>query len=496
MNRKTGDQSVSEKLERAREYEKNRQNEISSEEKPVFHITPPIGWMNDPNGFSFYDGKIHLFYQYHPYTREWGPMHWGHSVSEDMISWENLPVALAPDEKYDALGCFSGSALEANGKHVLLYTGVSRQVLEDGREEERQNQCIAYGDGISYEKSSKNPVVTGELMPENCSRIDFRDPKVWKKGDTYYLIVGNKNAEQKGQVVLFSSKNLEDWKFETVLAENSDGKVGTMWECPDFFALDEKYFLICSPQNMKAQKYEFHNGNNSVYFVGDYDENTHTFQKEMPKTLDYGLDFYAPQTTELPDGRRILIAWMKSWDACVIPEEQKWQGMMTLPRELHYVNGKLYQKPVEELKNYRKNSCRLENQEVSGTMQFDEVKGRILDLTVEICEGVFDEFCIELAHNQEYTTSYTYYRKKQIMEVNRTYCGVTRDIVCQRAWKLPEQKEPLKLRFIMDRQSIELFINDGEQVSTTAICTPMEAEEIVFCCDGTVKINVEKHELI
>ena len=269
-----------------------------------------------------------------------------------------------------------------------------------------------------------------------------------------------------------------------------------MWECPDFFALDEKYFLICSPQNMKAQKYEFHNGNNSVYFVGDYNENTHTFQKEMPKTLDYGLDFYAPQTTELPDGRRILIAWMKSWDACVIPEEQKWQGMMTLPRELHYVNGKLYQKPVEELKNYRKNSCRLENQEVSGTVQFDEVKGRILDLTVEICEGVFDEFCIELAHNQEYTTSYTYYRKKQIMEVNRTYCGVTRDIVCQRAWKLPEQKEPLKLRFIMDRQSIELFINDGEQVSTTAICTPMEAEEIVFCCDGTVKINVEKHELI
>ena len=98
MNRKTGEQSVSEKLEKAREYEKNKQKEISFEEKPVFHITPPIGWMNDPNGFSFYDGKIHLFYQYHPYTREWGPMHWGHSVSEDMISWETLPVALAPDE--------------------------------------------------------------------------------------------------------------------------------------------------------------------------------------------------------------------------------------------------------------------------------------------------------------------------------------------------------------------------------------------------------------
>lgn len=98
-----------------------------------------------------------------------------------------------------------------------------------------------------------------------------------------------------------------------------------MWECPDFFELDGTHFLICSPQNMKAQKYEFHNGNNSVYFAGKYNETEHTFQKEAPKSLDYGLDFYAPQTTKLPDGRRILIAWMKSWDACVIPDGQKWQ---------------------------------------------------------------------------------------------------------------------------------------------------------------------------
>lgn len=487
---------MSEKLEKAHRYEEKAQEQIAPEEKPAFHVAPPTGWMNDPNGFSFYQGKVHLFYQYHPYTREWGPMHWGHCVSDDMILWKNLPAALAPDQKYDEWGCFSGSAIEKDGKQVLIYTGVSRQKMEDGREEERQNQCIAYGDGKVYEKFSKNPVITGEMLPENCNRIDFRDPKVWKKDDTYYLIVGNKTVAQKGQVVLFSSKDLEEWKFETVLAENSDGSIGTMWECPDFFALDGKSFLMCSPQNMKAQRYEFHNGNNAVFFVGDYDEKTHIFQKETPKSLDYGLDFYAPQTTELPDGRRVLIAWMKSWDACVIPEEQKWQGMMTLPRELRYINGKLYQTPVEELKKYRKNPYVLENQKVSGTVKFDEVKGRLLDLTVEVCQGEFDEFSIELAHNEKYTTTYTYYRKKQIMEVDRTYCGVTRDIICRRVWKLPEQKETLKLRFIMDKQSIELFINDGEQVSTTAICTPMEAEEIVFYCDGTVNVNLEKYELM
>ena len=133
------------------------------------------------------------------------------------------------------------------------------------------------------------------MLPEGCSRIDFRDPKIWKENDTYYLIVGNKNDNQVGQVVLCSSKNLTDWKFETILASNENGDIGTMWECPDFFALKDKHVLICSPQDMKARKYEFHNGHNSVYFLGDYDANRCRFSKEQPHTLDYGMDFYAPQ---------------------------------------------------------------------------------------------------------------------------------------------------------------------------------------------------------
>ena len=133
-------------------------------------------------------------------------MHWGHSVTTDMISWEQLPAALAPDQDYDRNGCFSGSAIEADNKHVLVYTGVTKITLPDGREEERQNQCIAFGDGRDYVKYENNPVVTGEMLPENCSRIDFRDPKIWKEEDTYYLIVGSKDNRQIGQVVLCSSK--------------------------------------------------------------------------------------------------------------------------------------------------------------------------------------------------------------------------------------------------------------------------------------------------
>lgn len=151
---------------------------------------------------------------------------------------------------------------------MLVYTGVTRIKLPDGSEQERQNQCIAFGDGLNYVKHENNPVVTGDMLPENCSRIDFRDPKIWKEDDTYYLIVGSKDLNNVGQVVLCSSKNLTDWQFETILAANSTGKIGTMWECPDFFGLEDKHVLICSPQSMKADKYEFHNGHNSVYFLG------------------------------------------------------------------------------------------------------------------------------------------------------------------------------------------------------------------------------------
>lgn len=161
-------------LEKANEY--IRRNHIDEKEKSLFHVTPETGWMNDPNGFSVYQGKVHLFYQFYPYKTEWGPMHWGHQVTEDLLKWEAYPVAMAPDQDYDHIGCFSGSAVEADGKHVLLYTGVSQK---DGKE--IQNQCIAIGDGKTYEKWQDNPVIKGDIMPEKFDRKDFRDPKIWKR---------------------------------------------------------------------------------------------------------------------------------------------------------------------------------------------------------------------------------------------------------------------------------------------------------------------------
>ena len=487
---------MSELLEKARAYETEKTAQTDKNTKPLFHISAPAGWINDPNGFSVYNRKIHLFYPYYPYARQWGPMHWGHSVTTDMIRWEQLPAALAPDQDKDRNGCFSGSAIEVDKKHVLVYTGVTKIRLPDGTEEERQNQCIAFGDGRNYVKYENNQFVTGEMLPENCRRIDFRDPKIWKEEDMYYLIVGNKDQRQIGQVVLCSSKDLKEWKFETVLAANSTGKVGTMWECPDFFPLGDKHVLICSPQNMKAEKYEFHNGHNSVYFLGYYDKSRHTFEKEEPHALDYGMDFYAPQTTCLPDGRRVMIARMKSVDACVVPDEQDWQGMMTIPRELELKGGQILQQPVRELAQYHKNPCNYDHAEIDGETTLLGICGRTIDLTVSMEEQDFSVFSMQLAVDDGYETSFTYYKASQMLEIDRTYCRVTKDVDCVRKIKIADSEGLKKLRFILDLQSIEHFINDGQLVATTAICTPPEAEGIRYFSDKKMYITVGKYDIV
>lgn len=476
-------------LKKARQYEK--ENRVLQEERPVFHAAPPVGWMNDPNGFSVYQEKIHLFYQYHPYGTEWGPMYWGHLHTEDLIRWEDCPAALAPDKAYDKDGCFSGSAIETQEGHILIYTGVSK---DEAGVNTIQTQCIAAGDGTNYEKTAENPVAAGSLLPWGFSREHFRDPKIWKDEDTYYMVVGNTDEHGNGQILLFSGKDVRHWNYEGVLAHN-EGTLGRMWECPDFFQLDGAHVLICSPQDMKAAGYEFHNGHNSLYFIGSYEKEEKRFSKGAPYSLDYGLDFYAAQTTCLPDGRRVLVGWMQSWDTASIPMEQNWRGMMTLPRELSLKDGKLIQKPVRELERYRRNKIIYRNETVEGETSFDGICGRVLDLTVEIVSGSFCEFTIDLAKNHEYYTRFIINKKKSTIEIDRTYSGLIRDIACIRRALLPQTEGEIKLRFIMDRNSIELFVNDGEKVLSTVIYTSLPAEEIGFGCDGRAEVNLEKYDI-
>ncbi|MBQ9617280.1 MAG: glycoside hydrolase family 32 protein, partial [Oscillibacter sp.] len=202
---------ISEELRKAREFEATYAPRVPESERPVFHAAPAVGWMNDPNGFSFYRGEYHLFYQYHPYSTKWGPMHWGHLTSKDFVRWEHRPAVLAPDSEYDRDGCWSGGAVELpDGRQLLMYTGRRAR----GEREIYQTQCLAVGDGQNYEKYAGNPVLTAKDLPEGCSPFDFRDPKIWREPDGSYRVVTVTRAEDgSGAVLLFESRDGFTWAF-------------------------------------------------------------------------------------------------------------------------------------------------------------------------------------------------------------------------------------------------------------------------------------------
>lgn len=490
--------AISMKLNQAREYEAQKIKEQLNWEKPSFHITPPAGWMNDPNGFSKYLGEYHLFYQYHPYNTHWGPMHWGHSKTKDFIKWEFLPCALAPDTAYDGQGCFSGTAIQDGEKHVLMYTSVMEQEQKDGSKKTRQTQSIAVGDGLNYEKLSCNPVITSKLLPEGSSKVDFRDPKIWKENNVYYAVVGSQGKDDSGQLALFSSENLTDWKFESII-DCCNNQYGKMWECPDFFLLQGKQVLLISPQFMKAKGLEFHNGNNTAYFIGEFDKEEKRFVRGEGYAIDYGMDFYAPQTVETEDGRRVMIGWVQNWDNYITPGDAQWSGMMSIPRELSIVDNKLVQNPVKELEKYRKNKVLIPDYNFgsdSERVQFDGITGRNFDMTIELEVEELAQFHIRLAANEQYETKIIYNHEQNTLTTDRTYCGITKDVVCSRSMYVHQRGNKIKIRIIMDKFTLELFVNDGEQAMTSLIYTPLNAKEITFESVGNTRIKLEKYEIV
>lgn len=487
-------------LSEAREYENAAENQILPEDRPLFHLTPKIGWMNDPNGFSQYNGEYHLFYQYYPYQKKWGPMHWGHASSKDLLSWKFLPAALAPDVEADAGGCFSGSAITLDdGRHLLMYTGVVKvhDITEDLF---IQTQCLAVGDGLDYVKYEGNPVLDENDIPEGLSRYDFRDPKIWREEDgTFRCVIGGctPDPEHHGRILYFRSDDGFKWQFVSVLAEN-DGSLGTMWECPDFFELDGKYVLLISPQDVIQSK-KYNCGNITVAMIGTFDKETGVFHKETEQLVDNGIDFYATQTLLSDDGRRIMTAWMQNWDSIVnTSRETRWFGQMVLPRELHVENGRLIQKPIREIEAARKNRVACSGLHISDVREVEGVSGRTVDLTVDIRptgDHSFRKFEIRFAQQDDTFTSLVYRPFDRTLEFDRTYSGTRRAVIHTRKCKVADHAGCIRLRIILDRYSSEVFINDGEQTLSNVIITGQYADRISFSADGEAEIDIEKYDL-
>ena len=494
---------LTELLRDARKYEEVRSREITPEMRPAYHLSARVGWMNDPNGFCYYQGKYHLFYQYHPFNSHWGPMHWGHAVTTDLIHWEYLPAAMAPDQPFDRDGCFSGSAVTLpDGQHLLLYTGVVNEE-KDGVMHGVQTQCVAVGDGRDYEKYQKNPVLTISDLPKGSSRYDFRDPKLWREQDGLYYAVAVTNNPEKGggQVLLFSSKDAFKWRYETTILSNDD-RIGRMWECPDLFELDGKTVLMCSAMDMLPEGLKYYNGNGTFYMIGEYDRQTGAFHEETDHAVDYGIDFYAPQTLLAPDGRRILIAWMQNWDTCNLhTPDVPWFGQMTVPRELSIRDGRLYQNPVREIEQFRQNPVSHKKvQFANGEISLSGVKGRCVDVTLSIEPvdeaDVYQKFALRFAENEKYHTAVSFRPYEGIIKIDRKFSGSRRLIIHQKRAAIGCKDGRLTMRLLLDRYSAEIFVNDGRKVLSTTITTDLSADEITFFVDGSAYISVEKYDLV
>lgn len=495
-------QQMSEKLQKARKHEEEFGKRISSDQRPTFHLSPYVGWMNDPNGFSFYQGQYHMFYQYYPYDSHWGPMHWGHAISPDLLHWEYLPAVLAPDRAYDCDGCFSGCAITTpDGRQMLMYTGVRKEKQPDGTVRDVQTQNLAFGDGINYEKHDGNPVLTEKDLPKGGSRFDFRDPKIWSCANGVWRMVAvNDHVGKGGQVLLYESNDLLHWTLRGPLATNNN-RIGLMWECPDFFSLDGYDVLLASAQDMLPKDFEYHNGNGTFYTLGHWDESKECYVAECDHTADYGIDFYAPQTILTPDGRRVMIGWMQNWDTCNLHTSPvPWFGQMSLPRELSVRNGILYQQPIRELEKLRskhvvhRDVC-LEN----GEINLQGVHGRTLDIELVLepdpCQQLYNRFAIRFAKNEQFQTTVSFRPHESVLKIDRKFSGSRRAVIHQRRAKVHHDGGRLKLRLIIDRFSCEVFVNDGEQVLSMTISTDLSAQEVSFYADGRMRFHVNMYEL-
>ena len=446
--------------------------------------------MNDPNGFSRYDGKYHLFYQAYPDGLNWGPIRWGHAVSEDLIRWERLPYALMPDRDYDSGGCFSGTALTLeDGRHMLMYTGC-RPDPEDTLGRGLQVQCVAFGDGTTYEKYDGNPVITGDMLPEGGDPYEFRDPKMWRDDDgTFRAVIASYNRTHGAQILLYKSNDGLNWEFVNVLADG-EGKPGWMWECPDIFPLDGRHVLLAGTMGEV----------DSICRIGEFDDEQGLFRESSWQSTEQGFDFYAGQTVLTPDGRRILIGWMQNPRTAEYREiDLPINGQMSIPRELQIRDGKLLQKPVKELNGYRTDEVVYRNVKLDGVEQkLDGICGRTVDMELQIRldEGeTYELFRMRFAEDGEHYTEFTYEPESSVATLDRNHAGPGKtDLVKARA-AVRDRRGKLDLRILLDRLSAEIFINDGEQVMSAVIYTDRHAEDITFYVKGTAVMDIAKYRI-
>lgn len=454
-----------------------------------FHIQPVTGLLNDPNGFSYFNGEYHLFYQWFPLGPVHGLKYWYHTKSKDLVNWQNVGIGIKPNDYFDSHGAYSGSAICHDGKLQLMYTGNTR----DENWVRHPYQCLAVMNENGRIEKLQEPVI--KEVPKGYTD-HYRDPKVWKENDTFYAVIGAQRENKTGCIVLYSSPDLKNWTFEGEV-QTKLKEFGFMWECPDYFELDGKGVLIFSPQGLEPKGDEFQNIYQSGYLLGNtLDLKTKVFEHGKFVELDRGFDFYAPQTTIDHKGRRLLVGWMGLPEIEYPTDKDGWAHCLTLPRELTVQNGKLIQCPVKELEALRQDSVNVKDILDDEKKMYEGFNGTTYELICEFTNMQADEVGIEFRSCKDEKTVISYNRKEQKVTLDRTHSGEVPAKEYGTTRTCSVEGDTLKLHLFVDTSSVEIFINDGVEVFTSRIFPRPESTDIrFFARNGKVTLDTTKYNL-
>ena len=420
--------------------------------RPRFHLTAPAGWLNDPNALVQRDGRYHVFYQHNPVGTVWGDIVWGHAVSDDLLRWEHVPVALTPTPGGpDADGCWSGCLVDDDGVPTLVYSGFVAPSPIGAR-----SVCLARGDVdlVTWRKDGRNPVLVAPT--EGIAPVAFRDPYVWRDGDTWKLVLGSGLEPERPSLVQYRSPNLLDWAYDGVVYEGDGARA---WECPQLFPADDRHVLLASVWDDRLEPETQH----TIAVVGRYDGSR--FRPETTGRFDHGADFYAPTTALDARGRRLALGW--AWEARA-PEasaEQGWAGTLTVPRGLSLrEDGTLGIAPVEELSSLRGAEERLAHMDLrAGCTRGLETRDECVDveLRVRSDRATVLELDVCASPGGEERTTIRFYRARGRLEVDRERSSLDeRAAGGVHGGRLDlEPSEPLDLRVVVDRSIVEVFAN-------------------------------------
>ncbi|WP_100406891.1 GH32 C-terminal domain-containing protein [Bacillus solitudinis] len=468
---------------------------MNEQHRNQFHFSPEANWMNDPNGMVYYDGEYHLFYQYYPYGTQWGPMHWGHAVSTDLVHWDNLPVALAPDEIGDI---FSGSAV-IDWNNTAGFGHEAMVAIFTHNDNGNQVQSLAYSNdkGRTWTKYSGNPV-----MPDPPV-ADWRDPKVfWHEDTNKWIMI----LAAHDKAMMYTSSNLKEWTHTSDFERPSNSPQG-VWECPELFELS----VDGDPNNTRwvmqvsIQSQSIAGGSGMIYFIGDFDGTS--FTNHYPnETLwtDYGADFYAAVTwSDVPTNsdHRLWLGWMSNWDYANVTPTSNWRSSMTIPRKMTLTDipgegVRVKQGPVSELEVLRDNKQSHSNEIISGESSLlQNINGDALEFIIEINVNntSANEVGLKVRKGTNQETLIGYDISKNQLFVDRSMSGNASfkgDFAKRHSAPMQPKDGKVKLHIVLDRSSVEVFGNDGLQIITDQIFPdPSSLGVQMYSIGGDVTIN-------